>query len=155
MVKAMERAGEPTRRRMLKLVNRTLGVPVVRLLFAWTFGDVASRIPPACSPGPSFARSLALSLFPPLFPPLAGRFVYYEGSPPPQTPWLRQWRARIVFVVYRFLRLPSTRRRAHPTVPHPHLPPRAEPDASTLMPRLRLAATLVPRCTPRLPMFPM
>lgn len=101
---------------MLEVSQQDQGIgeraTVVGLLFAWTFATL-----PAC-----------LSLSPPPFPlripsacPRYSRlFLLFRSPLPsktalhPQTTWLRQWRARIVFVVYRFLRLPSTRRRVGP-----------------------------------------
>lgn len=59
------------------------------------------RIPSAC---PRYSRLFLL-----FRSPLPSKTALH-----PQTTWLRQWRARIVFVVYRFLRLPSTRRRVGP-----------------------------------------
>ena len=110
---------------MLKLVNRTRREkerererererrPVVGSLFAWTFATFAC-------PSYSFSLSSALVLVPPLSPfslRLPSKTVLQS-----QTPWLRQWRARIVFVVYRFLRLPSTRRRSRFPNPTPFSP---------------------------------
>lgn len=60
-----------------------------------------TRIPSAC---PRYSRLFLL-----FRSPLPSKTALH-----PQTTWLRQWRARIVFVVYRFLRLPSTRRRVGP-----------------------------------------
>lgn len=103
---------------MLKLVNRTRSQGS-RFTFCTDLRDVASRIPPACPPiilsflSFSFPFSLSTTLLCLSF--LRSSLVSSAENPPPQTPWLRQWRARIVFVVYRFLRLPSTRRRVHPS----------------------------------------
>lgn len=114
------------RQRMLKLVNRTNNKSRSgRFTFCADLRDVASRIPSACPTD----FSLSLSLLPP--------FIFSKENRPFQTPWLRQWRTRIVFVVYRFLRLPTTRRRVHPTL----ILFLCVLDASSLMLRFRLRPT--------------
>lgn len=97
---------------MLEVSQQDQGIgeraTVVGLLFAWTFATLPAfppfplpRNPSAC---PRYSRLFLL-----FRSPLPSKTALH-----PQTTWLRQWRARIVFVVYRFLRLPSTRRRVGP-----------------------------------------